>query len=71
MGMFTSTDDKHLEDAKTQVSPSHMVCPSCHAPLSISGATLVTFNSALGIEGHKCPACGFMISRRRPSADGL
>jgi len=71
MGLFTTTDDKHLEEAKKHVSPSDMVCPSCKAPLSISAATLVAFNAALGIEGHKCPGCGHMISRRRASPDGL
>ena len=26
---------------------------------------------ALGIEGHRCPSCGELVSRRKPSADGL
>jgi hypothetical protein len=71
MGLFTTTDDKHLEAARRHVVPSETVCPSCKAPLSLSGATLTTFNAALGIEGHTCPACGQTMSRRRPSADGL
>jgi len=71
MGLFTTTDDKHLEEAKKQVVAGDGVCPNCKAPFSISGATLTTFNAALGVEGHKCPACSYVISRRRPSADGL
>jgi len=70
MGLFTTTDDQHLEEAKKHVSPSDMVCPSCKAPLQISADTLVAFNAALGLEGHKCPSCGHMISRRRASANG-
>ena len=71
MGLFTTTDDKHLEAAKKLVSPSDIVCPGCKAPLSLSGATLSTFNASLGLEGHECPSCGHVVSRRRPSPDGL
>lgn len=71
MGLFTTTDDKHLAEARKHVAPGETVCPGCKAPLSLSGATLVTFNGALGIEGHACPACGQVVSRRRPSSDGL
>ena len=71
MGLLTTTDDKHLEEARKLVTPGDTVCPSCKAPVSLSGATLFTFNAALGIEGHKCPSCGHVMSRRRPSLDGL
>ena len=68
MGLFTTTDDKHLEEARKHVTPGDLVCPSCKASISIGGATLTTFNAALGVEGHACPSCGQIISRRRPSA---
>ena len=71
MGLFTTTDDKHLEAARRHVTPGETVCPSCKAPFSLSGATLSTFSAALGIEGHMCPSCGQVLSRRRPSPDGL
>jgi hypothetical protein len=71
MGLFTTTDDKHLEAARKQVTPGDSVCPGCKAPFALSGATLTSFNAALGVEGHTCPACGQVVSRRRPSSDGL
>jgi predicted Zn finger-like uncharacterized protein len=71
MGLFTTTEDRELEDARKQVQPGDVVCPNCKAPFAISGATLSAFNGALGIEGHKCPQCGQVLSRRRPSPDGL
>ena len=71
MGLFTTTDDKHLEAARRQVVAGETVCPSCKAAFSISGVTLSTFNAALGIEGHTCPSCGHVLSRRRPSLDGF
>ncbi len=71
MGLLSTTDDKHLEAARRHVVPSDLVCPGCKASFSISGATLSAFNGALGIEAHTCPSCGQVISRRRPSTDGL
>lgn len=71
MGLFTNMDDKALTDARKQVVPSERVCPSCKAPFVSSGATLSAFNAALGIEAHRCPHCGHIVSQRRPSADGL
>jgi hypothetical protein len=71
MGLFTTTDDKQLEEARKQVVPSERVCPACKAPFVASGRTLSAFNAALGIEAHQCPQCGHVISQRRPSADGL
>ena len=71
MGLFTTTEDKHLEEARLKVVSGDCVCPSCKAPFVLGPATLSAFNSPLGIEGHKCPACGALVSRRRPSPDGL
>lgn len=71
MGLFTTREDEQLEAARTQVVPGECVCPSCKEPFRTDGKTLHAFNAALGIEGHKCPHCGFLVSRRRPSPDGL
>lgn len=71
MGLFTTREDEQLEAARTQVVPGDCVCPSCKAPFRTDGKSLQAYNAALGIEGHKCPACGFLVSRRRPSPDGL
>ncbi len=71
MGLFTTTEDPDLEDARKQVQPSERVCPHCKAPFTASGETLTAWNGALGIEGHRCPACGQVLSFRRPSPDGL
>jgi hypothetical protein len=71
MGLFTTTEDKQLEDARKQVLAGESVCPSCKSPFTSSGATLTAWNAALGIEGHRCPSCGYVLSRRRPSPDGL
>jgi hypothetical protein len=71
MGMFTKTDDKHLEEARRHVTSGDTVCPGCQAALTLSGATLTSFNAALGLEGHTCPACGQIISRRKPGAGRL
>jgi hypothetical protein len=73
MGLFTTTEDKQLEDARKQVVPGELICPNCKAPFTSSGSTLAAFNAPLGIEGHKCPSCGQVISRRRasPFDDGL
>jgi hypothetical protein len=71
MGLFTTTVDKQLEEARTQVVPGESVCPSCKSPFRLSGATLAAWNAPLGIEGHACPSCGHLVSRRRPSVDGL
>jgi hypothetical protein len=71
MGLFTTTEDPDLEDARKQVVASDRVCPHCQAPFQATGATLSAWNAALGIEGHTCPACGQVMSIRRPSAHGL
>lgn len=71
MGLFTTTDDKHLEAARKLVVSGDSVCPHCKAQLTMSGETLMSFNASLGIEGHKCPSCGQIISRRRLSSDGF
>jgi hypothetical protein len=71
MGLFTTTDDKQLEEARKHVVPSEVVCPACKAPFTQSGATLSAINPALGLEAHKCPSCGHTLSSRRPSPDGL
>jgi hypothetical protein len=71
MGLFTTTDDKQLEEARKRVVATDLVCPSCKAPFSTSGATLSAVNPALGLEAHTCPACGHAVTRRLPSPDGL
>ena len=57
--------------ARKRVVASDHVCPECKAPFSATGATLAAFNGALGIEAHRCPQCGHVMSFRRPSLDGL
>lgn len=71
MGLLTTTKNKDLEDARTQIVPGERVCPSCKQSFTSSGATLSAFNRALGIEGHACPHCGATLSFRGPSADGF
>jgi hypothetical protein len=71
MGLFTTTENKELEQARKHVVATDRVCPSCKQPFTSTGATLTAFNAALGIEGHACPHCGHLLSCRRPSADGL
>jgi hypothetical protein len=71
MGLFTTTDDKQLEEARKNVVPSEMVCTACKQPFTSSGQTLSAVNPALGLEAHKCPHCGNLLSSRRPSSDGL
>jgi hypothetical protein len=71
MGLFTTTDDKQLEEARKNVVPSEVVCPACKQPFTSEGKTLSAINPALGLEAHKCPHCGHLLSSRRPSSDGL
>jgi ssDNA-binding Zn-finger/Zn-ribbon topoisomerase 1 len=71
MGLFVTTENKEMEDARNQVEPSERICPSCKQPFTSTGQTLSAWNGALGIEGHKCPHCGSVLSFRRPSPDGL
>ena len=71
MGLFTTTDDKQLEEARDEVVPSEHVCPGCKQPFMATGATLTAFNGALGLEGHTCPGCGHVLALRRASPDGL
>jgi hypothetical protein len=71
MGLFTTTDDKQLEEARKRVVAADLVCPSCKAPFTTSGATLSAVNPAIGLEAHTCPHCGHVVTRRTPSADGL
>lgn len=71
MGLLTTTKNQQLEEARKTIVAADRVCPSCKAPFTISGATLALFNPALGLEGHRCPACGYVLVSRRPSPDGL
>lgn len=71
MGLFTTTENKEMEEARQQIVPGERICPTCKQPFTSSGATLTAYNGALGIEGHSCPHCGHVLSFRRPSADGL
>jgi len=71
MGLFTTTDDKQLEEARKNVVPGEVICPACKQSFTTSGATLSAVNPALGLEAHKCPHCAHLLSSRRPSADGL
>jgi hypothetical protein len=71
MGLFTTTEDKVLEEARKQIVPGERICPGCKQPFVSSGETLTAFNPSLGIEGHTCPRCGHVLSFRRPSPDGL
>jgi hypothetical protein len=71
MGLFTTTDDKQLEEARKLVVPAEVVCPACKQPFTTSGESLSAVNPALGLEAHKCPHCGHLLSSRRPSSDGL
>jgi hypothetical protein len=71
MGLFTTTENQHLEQARKLVVPGDMICPDCKQSFTAAGSTLSAFNDALGLEGHTCPHCGHVISRRRRSPDGL
>jgi hypothetical protein len=71
MGLLTTTEDPVLKEARKSVTPSELVCPSCKAPFVASGDTLTAFQEALAIEGHTCPSCGTVISRRRAVAAGF
>jgi hypothetical protein len=71
VGLFTTTEDAQLEDARKRVVPSEKICPGCKQSFTAVGATLTAIEPALGIEAHKCPHCGFVLSSRRPSSDGL
>ena len=71
MGLFTTTEDPALEDARKHIVATDRVCPNCKAPFQSTGETLAAFNAALGLEGHKCPKCGHVLTLRRPSPDGL
>ena len=71
MGLFTTTDDKDLEEARKRVVATEVVCPACKAPFTTSGASLSAINASLGLEAHKCPNCGEVVTRRVASPDGL
>jgi hypothetical protein len=71
MGLFTTTDDKDLEEARKRVVATDVVCPACIVPFTTSGATLSAINPALGLEAHKCPNCGELVTRRVVPPDGL
>ena len=71
MSLFTTVDDKQLEEARKRVVATDLVCPSCKAPFVTSGASLSAVNPALGLEAHTCPSCGQLVTRRLPSTDGL
>lgn len=71
MGLFSTQENQQLEEARKRVLQSEQVCPSCKQLFSITGETLSAVNPALGLEAHKCPHCGHVITRRQPSPDGL
>jgi hypothetical protein len=71
MGLFTTTEDPALEEARKRIVAAEVVCPACKAPFTKSGATLAASNPAIGLEGHRCPACGHVLTLRLPSPDGL
>jgi hypothetical protein len=71
MGLFTTTDDKDLEEARKRVVASDLVCPACKAPFTTSGESLAAINPALSLEAHKCPNCAELVTRRVASPDGL
>ena len=71
MGLFTTTENKELEDARKQIVPGERICPNCKQSFTSSGVTLSAWNGALGLEGHTCPHCGGVLTFRRPSSDGL
>lgn len=71
MGLFTTTKDRHLAEARKEVVPTALVCPTCKAPFTTSGETLTALNRPLGIEAHKCPSCGAILSHARTSARGF
>ena len=71
MGLFTTTEDPQLQEARKQVEPGELVCPGCKQPFISSGETLRAWNPALGLEGHACPSCQQVVSRRRPGAGGF
>lgn len=69
MGLFTTTDDPALNEARKRVVPGQLVCASCKQAFTKSGETLAMWNEAIGIEGHKCPSCGQMTNIQQPSFD--
>ncbi len=71
MGLFTSTEETALAEARKLVESGNVICPACKQPFVKSGATLSAWNAAIGLEGHACPACGHVVTLRRPSPDGL
>jgi hypothetical protein len=71
MGLFTTTEDKDLEEARLRVVATELVCPACKAPFTTSGPSLSAVNAALRLEAHKCPKCGELVTRRLASPDGL
>jgi hypothetical protein len=71
MGLFTTTEDAGLVEARRRVTDGDLVCPACKQPFVKCGTTLAAWNEAVGLEGHKCPACGHLVTLRLPSPDGL
>jgi hypothetical protein len=71
MGLLTTTEDPQLKEAREQVVPGEVVCPGCKSPFMKSGETLTALNAPLGIEAHKCPTCGSIVSARRIPASKL
>jgi hypothetical protein len=71
MGILTTTEDQALVEARKHVTAGELVCPACKEPFTKSGATLSAWNAAIGLEGHRCPRCGHLVTLRRPSPDGL
>ncbi|MGZ3428670.1 MAG: hypothetical protein ACXVCV_18585 [Polyangia bacterium] len=65
MGLLTTTEKKDLEEARKGIVPADRVCPACKEAFVSTGATLSAWNGALGIEGHKCPRCGAVLTIMR------
>ena len=65
MGLLTTTENKELEDARKQIVPGERICPACKQGFVSTGETLSAWNGALGIEGHKCPRCGAILTLMR------
>jgi hypothetical protein len=71
MGLLTTTEDPQLQEAREQVVPAEVVCPGCKSPFTKTGETLTALNAPLGLEAHRCPACGCTVSARRIPAGQL
>ncbi|MSP62131.1 MAG: hypothetical protein EXR72_17710 [Myxococcales bacterium] len=71
MALITTTEDLALKAARKLVTDGQVVCPACKQPFTKTGVTLAAWNAAIGLEGHRCPGCGHLLTLRLPSPDGL